>query len=94
METPRAARLQAIRDKWFSQPLQVQFTAPAGVAHPEPTTCDELVIGLSDPVERAVESSVGRLVSQIHQLIGIPPVTTELDVSEGALDRVRSCNQE
>jgi hypothetical protein len=38
---PRAARLQAIRGKWFVQPMQVQF--PPLTSRPEPTTCDEFV---------------------------------------------------
>jgi hydrogenase maturation protease len=38
----------------------------------QPTTCDDLVIGLSEPVERAVAPSVERLVSEIHRLTGVP----------------------
>src|SRR6266849_10741560 len=36
----------------------------------QPTTCDDLVIGLSEPVERAVAPSVERLVSEIRRLTG------------------------
>jgi len=38
----------------------------------QPTTCDDLVIGLSEPVERAVAPSVERLVSEIRRLTGVP----------------------
>ncbi len=38
----------------------------------QPTICDELVIGLSPPVERAVALSVERLVGELRQLTGTP----------------------
>ena len=38
----------------------------------QPTTCDDLVIGLSEPVERAVAPCVERLVSEIHRLVDVP----------------------
>ncbi|SRR6266568_6747611 len=47
----------------------------------QPTTCDDLVIGLSAPVERAVDSSVERLVAELRRLTSIPAVTTESSVS-------------
>jgi len=43
----------------------------------QPTTCGELVIGLSHPVERAVELSVERLIGELRQLTGMSHVTTE-----------------
>lgn len=50
----------------------------------QPTSCDELVIGLSPPVERAVELSLERLVGELRQLSGVSLVTTTPGVSEGA----------
>jgi hydrogenase maturation protease len=50
----------------------------------QPTTCDELVIGLSPPVERAVDLSVERLIGELRQLTGMSLVTTEPGAAEGA----------
>lgn len=47
----------------------------------QPTTCDDLVIGLSPPVERAVAPSVERLIGEIRRFTG---VTTEPAILEGA----------
>jgi hydrogenase maturation protease len=47
----------------------------------QPTLYDELVIGLSPPVERAVELSVERLIGELRQLTGMPLVTTEPGVA-------------
>jgi hydrogenase maturation protease len=52
----------------------------------QPTTCDDLVIGLSEPVERAVMVGVERLVGELRQLAGAampPQVSTESEVLEG-----------
>ncbi len=49
----------------------------------QPTTCDDLVIGLSEPVERAVAVGVERLLSELRQLAGAaisPELNTESDV--------------
>lgn len=41
---PRMARLQAIRDRWFTEPLATTFPSLGAEALlPDPTTCDELV---------------------------------------------------
>ena len=40
--SPRAARLQALRDRWFTEALGIQFP---DIGLPAPTTCDELVRG-------------------------------------------------
>jgi hypothetical protein len=41
---PRTARLQAIRDRWFTEPLKTQFPPLADEAlGPPPATCNELV---------------------------------------------------
>jgi len=50
----------------------------------QPTTCDELVIGLSPPVERAVDLSVKRLNGELRRLTGMSLVTTEPDAVGGA----------
>lgn len=43
----------------------------------QPTLYDELVIGLSPPVERAVELSVERLVEELRRIVGIPAVSVD-----------------
>lgn len=43
--TPRKARLQAIRDRWFTEPLPPEFPPLPGASSPPPTTCHELVTG-------------------------------------------------
>ncbi len=45
--TPRTARLQAIRDKWVSDPLKAQFPVLADdpSTHQPPTNCRDLVLG-------------------------------------------------
>src|SRR5436309_12035764 len=41
---PRSARLQAIRDRWFTEPLKVQFPPLGGDAgHLPPASCDAYV---------------------------------------------------
>ncbi|GAC1565475.1 MAG: hypothetical protein NVS3B14_03310 [Ktedonobacteraceae bacterium] len=50
----------------------------------QPTTCDELVIGLSPPVERAVELSVERLIGELRHLTGASLVSTEPGTAERA----------
>jgi len=43
----------------------------------QPTRYDELVIGLSLPVERAVELSLERLVEELRRIVGIPAVSVD-----------------
>lgn len=50
----------------------------------QPTTCEDLNIGLSEPVERAVELSVERLIGELRQLTGTSLVTTEPGTAGGA----------
>lgn len=50
----------------------------------QPTTYDELVIGLSPPVERAIELSVERLIGELTKLTSMSLVTTRPDAAEGA----------
>lgn len=50
----------------------------------QPTMYDELVIGLSPPVERAVALSVERLIGELRQLTGLSLVTAESDTVERA----------
>jgi hypothetical protein len=38
----------------------------------QPSVCDDLIIGLSEPVERAVETSVERLIDEIVRLTAAP----------------------
>jgi hypothetical protein len=40
---PRTARLQEIRDRWFSEPLTAQFPPLGGETAQPPSTCDEFV---------------------------------------------------
>jgi len=48
----------------------------------QPITCDDLVIGLSDPVERAVVPGVERLVEEIRKLTGMLHVASETNPAE------------
>jgi hydrogenase maturation protease len=50
----------------------------------QPTTYDDIVIGLSPAVERAVELSVERLIGELRQITGLSLVTTEPGAVEGA----------
>jgi hydrogenase maturation protease len=50
----------------------------------QPTACDELVIGLSPPVERAVELSVERLIGELRHLTDVSLVTPKPGAAEGA----------
>ena len=43
--TPRKERLQAIRDRWFTEPLPAEFPPLPGASSAVPTTCQELVTG-------------------------------------------------
>lgn len=49
----------------------------------QPTTYDDLVIGLSEPVERAVAPSVERLIGELRQLTGVPMRDPEPVVPQG-----------
>jgi len=49
----------------------------------QPMTCDDLVIGLSPPVERAVGLSVERLTDELKKLTAVPVVPIEVVAPEG-----------
>ena len=76
---PFEQRQDFLADMHMTTPSRALILARAlGVLPPsvyllgcQPTTCDDLVIGLSEPVERAVAPSVERLVSEIHRLTGV-----------------------
>jgi hydrogenase maturation protease len=50
----------------------------------QPTMCDQLVIGLSPPVERAVELSVERLIGELRHLTDASLITPKTGAAEGA----------
>ncbi len=86
---PFEQRQDFLADMHMTTPARALILARAlGVLPPavymlgcQPTTCDDLVIGLSPPVEYAVAPSVERLMSEIRRFTG---VTTEPAVPEGA----------
>jgi hydrogenase maturation protease len=86
---PFEKRQDFLADMHMTTPTRALILARAlGVLPPavymlgcQPTTCDDLVIGLSPLVECAVVPSVERLMSEIRRFTG---VTTEPAVSEGA----------
>lgn len=88
---PFEQRQDFLADMHMTTPARALILARAlGVLPPavymlgcQPTTCDDLVIGLSPPVERAVELSVERLVGEFQQLTGVPLVTANTDAAEG-----------
>src|SRR5712691_1920771 len=77
---PFEQRQDFLADMHMTTPARALILAKAlGVLPPsvymlgcQPTTCGELVIGLSHPVERAVELSVERLIGELRQLTGVP----------------------
>ncbi len=77
---PFEQRQDFLADMHMTTPARALILARAlGVLPPtvyllgcQPTTCDELIIGLSKPVELAIAPSVERLVSEIHRLAGAP----------------------
>ncbi len=77
---PFEQRQDFLADMHMTTPSRALILARAlGVLPPatyllgcQPTTCDDLVIGLSEPVERAVAPCVERLVSEIHRLVDVP----------------------
>ncbi|MFL5699922.1 MAG: hydrogenase maturation protease [Ktedonobacteraceae bacterium] len=77
---PFEQRQDFLADMHMTTPARALILARAlGVFPPavyllgcQPTTCDDLIIGLSAPVERAVAASVERLVSEIRRLTGVP----------------------
>jgi hypothetical protein len=56
---------------WRDEILQVMYWY-RGEGFGESVSVRDLIIGLSEPVERAVAPSVERLVSEIHRLTGVP----------------------
>ncbi len=86
---PFEQRQDFLADMHMTTPARALILARAlGVLPPavymlgcQPTTCDDLIIGLSEPVERAVAPSVERLVGKIRWFTG---VTTESAVPEGS----------
>jgi hydrogenase maturation protease len=50
----------------------------------QPTTCDDLVIGLSPSVERAVGQGVERLIDELQKLNGMSLKITNPDATEMA----------
>jgi hydrogenase maturation protease len=77
---PFEQRQDFLADMHMTTPSRALILARAlGVLPPtvyllgcQPTTCDDLIIGLSEPVERAVAPCVERLVSEIHRLVDVP----------------------
>src|SRR5437588_3147725 len=77
---PFEQRQDFLADMHMTTPSRALILAKAlGVYPPtvyllgcQPTTCDDLIIGLSAPVEGAVAPSVERLVSEIRRLTGVP----------------------
>ena len=73
---PFEQRQDFLADMHMTTPSRALILAKAlGVLPPsvyllgcQPTTCDDLIIGLSETVERAVALGVERLVSEIHRL--------------------------
>jgi hydrogenase maturation protease len=89
---PFEQRQDFLADMHMTTPSRALILARAlGVLPPtvymlgcQPTTCDDLVIGLSPPVECAVELGVERLVGELQQLTGMSLVTVNPDAAEGA----------
>jgi len=91
-EWPQEQRQEFLANMHMTTPSRALILARAlGVLPPsiymlgcQPTLYDELVIGLSPPVERAVELSVERLIGELRQLTGMSLVTTEPGTAGGA----------
>ncbi len=87
---PFEQRQDFLADMHMTTPARALILAKAlGVFPPsaymlgcQPTTCDDLVIGLSDPVERAVVPSVERLVGEIRKLTGVLHMASETSLPE------------
>jgi hydrogenase maturation protease len=79
-DLPFEERWDFLADMHMATPSRALLLARAlGVLPPsvymlgcQPSVCDDLIIGLSEPVERAVETSVGRLVGEINRLTAAP----------------------
>lgn len=88
---PLEQRQDFLADMHMTTPSRALILAKAlGVLPPtvymlgcQPTTCDDLVIGLSEPVECAVVPSVERLVGELRQLVSGSQATTEPNSLEG-----------
>jgi len=86
---PFEQRQDFLADMHMTTPARALILARAlGVLPPttyllgcQPTTCDDLVIGLSEPVERAVAPSAERLMSEIHRLSHLPAQCSGRDTS-------------
>ncbi len=90
-EWPFEQRQDFLADMHMATPARTLILAKAlGVFPPavymlgcQPTTCDDLVIGLSPPVERAVGLSVERLIDELKKLTTVPVVPIEVVAPEG-----------
>ncbi len=84
-EWPQEQRQEFLANMHMTTPSRALILARAlGVLPPsvymlgcQPTLYDELVIGLSPPVERAVQLSVERLVEELRRIVGIPAVSVD-----------------
>ena len=82
---PQEQRQEFLANMHMTTPSRALILARAlGVLPPtvymlgcQPTLYDELVIGLSPPVERAVELSIERLVEELRRIVGIPAVSVD-----------------
>lgn len=91
-EWPQAQRQEFLANMHMTTPSRALILARALGVLPssvymlgcQPTLYEELVIGLSPPVERAVELSVERLIGELRQLTGMSLVTTEPGTAGGA----------
>jgi hydrogenase maturation protease len=91
-EWPQDQRQEFLANMHMTTPTRALVLARAlGVLPPsvyllgcQPELFDELVIGLSPAVERAVELSVDRLIGELHRLTNVPLVTSEPGAVEGA----------
>lgn len=81
-DLPPEQRQDHLSDVHLATPSRAFVLAKAlGVLPPsvymlgcQPGVIDDLVIGLSEPVEQAVGPSVERLVNEVHRLTGVPVV--------------------
>ncbi len=84
-EWPQAQRQEFLANMHMTTPSRALILARALGVLPssvymlgcQPTLYEELVIGLSPPVERAVELSVERLIVELYRLTGVSLVTTK-----------------
>lgn len=92
---PESARADFLADMHYATPSRAMILAKALGVLPartfifgcQPTTTDDLGLGLTEPVERAVDATVREIGRIIRQLDGNhePPAVT-LSVSEGSRD--------